>query len=177
MSGTMLSTLRRTDEKKTITYVVSLFSKLNDSFSLNPEKKLNASQLFDLAVDVLEVYGYETIEDIALICKMVRQGNLGGTVYGIDIHTVLKKWFPEYLELKAIEREKEHQKTKEEPKEPLTLEQVRYFYEKQGIEHYIDQLTRYYDLQMLEDTIKSFSKDERYKIYLPYLKKRRLTIK
>lgn len=178
MEGTMINRLRSQDEKKTLTYIVFLISKLNESFALNPEKKLNSNQIYDVAVDLLDMFGYETIEDLVLMFKMVRKGELDvEAIHRIDIFTILNKWVPAYLNLKADAREKNHERIKNQVNQTqISLDDVKKTYEQLSIQHYINNLTYNMDRQMLDDTIETYARDERLKIYVPYLKKKRLSI-
>ena len=66
-------------------------------------------------MDLFEIFGYETIEDVVLMFKYARQGRIGdGKDFKLDSQTVFHKWVPEYLELKSIERENQHNKQKGE---------------------------------------------------------------
>jgi len=91
--------------------IAFLINRFNDSF--NAKGKLNSDQVATLAVDLVDVFGYESLEDVVLMFKYARQGKIGdGKDFKLDSQTVFHKFVPQYLELKAIEREKLHEKRK-----------------------------------------------------------------
>ena len=73
--------------------------------SFNVGQKINDDQSVTLAIDLLEVFGHENLEDVVLMFKLARQGRIGGKIFRIDNQVVFSEWVPAYLELKAIERE------------------------------------------------------------------------
>ncbi|MEM1337292.1 MAG: hypothetical protein AAGF96_06055 [Bacteroidota bacterium] len=97
---------------KAITY---LTLRLAESF--NMKGKFNETQAAILAIDLFDIFQYETLEDVVLMYKLARQGKIGdGMDFKLDGQTVLHKWVPAFLELKAIERENQHQSKKDESK-------------------------------------------------------------
>jgi len=94
---------------KSITYLVL---RLSDNF--NVKQKFTEEQASIMALDLSEIFAYETLEDVVLMFKLARQGKIGGTEYKLDGQTVMQKWVPQYLELKSIERESHHNKSKGE---------------------------------------------------------------
>lgn len=92
--------------------IAYLILRLSDHF--NVKQKFTDIQASTLALDLTEIFGYETLEDVVMMLKLARQGKIGNTEYKLDGQTVLHKWVPEYLERKAIERENEHGKSKGE---------------------------------------------------------------
>ena len=65
-----------------------------------------------LATDLYEFFRYESLEDVALMLKMARTGQLG-TGYGrLDSDTLFSVFVPKYLDIKAEEREREHKRNK-----------------------------------------------------------------
>jgi hypothetical protein len=114
MEGTSLRQLGKAiDEKnlvKTLVYFINRFSA-----NFNVGKKFTPGQAVTMAMDMTEVLKYETIEDIVLMLKMARTGQIGdGKDFKLDSQTVFHKWIPEYLELKAIKRENLHNRQKHE---------------------------------------------------------------
>lgn len=112
MEGVSLKKLSSTIEKanvlKAITY---LAMRLADNFNVG--KNLTDDQAALLAMDMFELLPYETLEDVVLIFKYARQGRIGdGKDFKLDSQNVLTKWVPQYLELKAVERENQHNKFK-----------------------------------------------------------------
>jgi len=111
MTGSTLFSLeKQTETKNIIKTLVYLITKAKDSF--NVKSTLNENQILTLSVDLLEMYKYETIEDIVMMLKMARQGKIGSKLYYLDSTIILNEWMPEYLELKAREREESHAKNK-----------------------------------------------------------------
>lgn len=169
---------------KVITYLLMRFS---DSFNVG--KNLTSSQAPMIAVDIMEKYPYETIEDVVLMLKQVRQGSIGdGKDFKLDGQNVLAKWFPEYLDKKYSEVERIN-KTAHQTSEPKTEKSaVEIFYEKRRLQKAneekqrlaklnIDEMVKTMDRQMLEDTIQDWQKKEEMKPYLDYLKSKRISIK
>ena len=118
LNGTMINKLTKTNIKETIKTLVLMISRMNDHF--NASQKLNQEQIITLALDLTDVFKYETLEDVLLMFKYARQGKIGGKVYKLDSSTIFNEWVPDYLELKAIEREK---KLAKERAERMKLEQ------------------------------------------------------
>lgn len=172
-------------EVNTITAICYLLNRFNANFNVG--KSLTTQQSATLASDIVEKYPYETIEDIVLMLKQVRQGIIGdGKDFKLDGQNVLAKWMPDYLDRKYTEVERKNQKANES----LASENnaVEMFYAKrrdqkareereQKAKAHIDEMVKSMDRQMLEDTIADWSKKEEMKPYLDYLKRKRLIIK
>lgn len=111
LTGSTLSSIeKKVETKNLVKTLVYLIERAQDFF--NVKAKMNDDQILILSMDFLEVYKYETIEDIIMMFKMVRQGQIGGKIFYLDSHIILNEWMPEYLELKAREREESHAKNK-----------------------------------------------------------------
>ena len=110
IDGTKLSKLEKSvGEINTITAICYLINRFNSNFNVG--KSLTQTQSALLASDIVEKYPYETIEDVVLMLKQVRQGIIGdGKDYKLDGQNVLSKWFPEYLDKKYAELERQHKK-------------------------------------------------------------------
>jgi hypothetical protein len=106
MEGTRLIKISdQIGEKKLVTAISFYLIRLNEHFNVG--KKFTPLQSVTIAFDIIERYPHETMEDIVLMLKWVRQGVIGdGKDFKIDSQTVFHKWFPEYLEKKAEQREK-----------------------------------------------------------------------
>ena len=106
IDGTKLKKLEKEfGEINTITAICFLLNRFNANFNVG--KSLTQQQAALLASDIVEKYPYETIEDVVLMLKQVRQGILGdGKDYKLDGQNVLAKWFPEYLDKKYAELER-----------------------------------------------------------------------
>lgn len=190
IDGTKLKKLEKeVGEINTITAICYLLNRFNSNFNFG--KSLSQTQSAILAADIVEKYPYETIEDVVLMLKQVRQGIIGdGKDYKLDGQNVLSKWFPEYLEKKYTEFERlkkqESQITSNEidsKDHPVTQ-----FYEKFRLQKArkekeevmkieIDEMVKNMDRQMLEDTILDWSKKDEMKSYMRYLISKRSVVK
>lgn len=190
IDGTKIRVLEKgIGEINTITAICYLINRFNANFNFG--KALNQTQSATLAADIVEKYPYETIEDIVLMLKQVRQGIIGdGRDYKLDGQNVLAKWMPEYLDKKYIEIERFHkQKQSEILKEsdsdnhPVTI-----FYAQQRakkalqerrkkMELEIDEMVKMMDKQILEDIIADWSKKTEMFPFLDYLKRKRQIVK
>ena len=190
IDGTKLQKLEKVvGEVNTITAVCYLLNRFNSNFNVG--KSLTQTQSALLASDIVEKYPYETIEDVVLMLKQVRQGIIGdGKDYKLDGQNVLSKWFPEYLDRKYAEIERQHKKMQNENIKKLDDKDhpVMQFYAKRRLQKAqeekiknmrleIDSMVKNMDRQMLEDTIVDWEKKEELKPYLDYLKRKRYTIK
>lgn len=190
IDGTKLKKLeKQVGEVGTITAICYLLNRFNSNFNVG--KSLSITQAALLAADIVEKYPYETIEDVVLLLKQVRQGIIGdGKDYKLDGQNVLAKWFPEYLEKKYIEFER----VKKQEIDSIVAENnskdhpVTKFYEKQrkekaraekekAMKAEIDEMVKSMDRQMLEDTIVDWEKKEEMKPFLDYLRRKRLEVK
>lgn len=147
--------------------------------------KLEPAQVESFTIDTLEHFEYESLDDIVLFFKMARSGKFGTAKKGIDSNLVYGEWFPQYLELKAIEREKAKQAHKiAKTTTPVTAEDLKKAYQKieakekeRVVKEYIERITLNMDRQMLEDTITSWALDPKLNPYVEKLKRKRQTIK
>lgn len=180
-------------EVNTVMAVSYLLNKF--ALSFNVGKSLNSTQSVQLASDILEKYPYETIEDIVLMLKMVRQGIIGdGKDFKLDGQNVLgkDKWMDQYLNKKYTEFERLKKLETDQFKKEQNSEQhpVSIFYQKQRekkareekrkkVELEIDNMVKSMDRQMLEDTIKDWElkNDEELNRFLPYLRSKRRVVK
>ena len=154
-------------------------------FSSKPSEELIEA----VTVDTLDKFSYESIYDIILFFKMARSGDLGTTSRGIDSNLIFGQWYPVYLEKKAEVGDEEYAKQKQERLDNrLSIDQVRKSYEKQqhskkmadhmeGLRSKINEITKDFDRQMLEDLIITWEKGEKTKKYVKLLKEKRKTIK
>lgn len=190
INGTTLKKLEKSvGEINTITAICYLINRFNSNFNVG--KSLSQTQSALLASDIVDKYPYETIEDVVLMLKQVRQGIIGdGKDYKLDGQNVLAKWFPEYLDKKYTEFERI--KSKETKIVSTDLDDknnpVVQFYAKRRSEKArkereektkveIDEMVKIMDRQMLEDTIVSWEKMDEMKPYLDYLKRKRSVVK
>jgi len=190
IDGTKLKKLEKTvGEIGTITAICYLLNRFNANFNVG--KSLTQSQSALLASDIVEKYPYETIEDVVLMLKQVRQGIIGdGKDYKLDGQNVLAKWMPEYLEKKYIEFEriKKKETSSTQAENDIRSNAVHQFYEKRKAEkakkeqtekmhQEIDEMIQNMDRQMLEDTIKDWERKPELQPYLDYLRQKRLVVK
>lgn len=160
-----------------------LITRFVDSFGFST--KLNTTQLETLTIDALDHFSYESVVDAILFFKMARSGKFGTTNRGLDSNLIFGTWFPLYLELKADAREVFLKKQKENLKnESVSIESVQKHYKeclkgdfKKKCKKRIDELTKDFDRQMLEDFITDWEKDETKKPFLKMLKAKRRDIK
>lgn len=185
MNGTSLIKLSKSIEKiNVITAITYLTVRLAENFNVG--KKFTTDQSAVMAMDLFEVFGYETLEDVVLMFKYARQGKIGdGKDFKLDSQTVFHKWIPDYLNLKAEFRENEHTKAK---KKIDTLESSTSFYDLRKLQkekkdkldkviRYIDKITTGIDRSSLEKLIKEWNSDPIKKEYVSLLKTKRLSVK
>jgi len=190
IDGTKIKSLEKSlgeiNMVKVVTYLLMRFSE-----SFNVGKNITSNQAPLIAIDIIEKYPYETIEDVVLLLKQVRQGIIGdGKDYKLDGQNILNKWFPEYLEKKYIEFERIKKQELQNVKTEMNPENhpVMQFYAKRRAEKAkkekeeqikleIDEMVKSMDRQMLEDTISSWEKQEEMKPFLDYLKQKRSVVK
>lgn len=175
------------EEKATIAFgvVKVLVGRFMESFGF--ATKMSDVQLDTLTVDTLESFKNDSLEDIILFFKMSRTGKFGATMRGVDSNLIYGEWFPKYLELKAEAREIQYQKQKNAySKDQLTVEDVKKAYEKikntpQQIHDkqlkWIDEFTKDFNREQLENTILLWEKDESKKPYIRLLIAKRRDIK
>lgn len=87
---------------------------------------LSPHQMSMLCSDLIDVYSYDSIEDIQQCLKKARQGKYGFGHHKRDMITMslIREWMAEHLDEKAIEREKIIQGRKYKESEPVTDEKA-----------------------------------------------------
>lgn len=175
------------EEKATIAFgvVKVLVGRFMESFGFST--KMSDVQLDTLTVDTLESFKNDSLEDIILFFKMGRTGKFGATMRGVDSNLIYGEWFQKYLELKAEAREIQYQKEKAlHLRDQLTTEDVLKAYEArkntpQQIHDkqlkWIDEFTKDFNREQLENAISLWEKDESKKPYMRLLIAKRLDIK
>lgn len=110
IDGTSLRKLSKTINDKNLTkIIVFMINRLTSNFNVG--KNIKPDQAIRIAVDLIDSFEYETLEDLLLMFKMARTGRIGnGKDFKLDSQTVFNKWLPEYLELKAEARERSHRR-------------------------------------------------------------------
>ncbi|MBK5213608.1 MAG: hypothetical protein JJE55_08120 [Flavobacteriaceae bacterium] len=179
---TIRSAFRGNDE---VAYSVAhvLCKRFLGSFTFST--KLEPAQIEVFTIDTLDKFQYESLDDMVLFFKMARSGTFGTAKKGIDSNLVYGEWFPKYLELKAIEREKAVQAAqKAHSAITVSEEDLKKAYAKkierqrwEARRAMIDKLTRNMDRQMLEDTITSWENDPTRQNLVQLLKMKRKSIK
>lgn len=174
-------------EHGTIGYSVVnvLVTRFLDSFGFST--KPSQIMIEGITVDTLEKFEYESLDDIILFFKMARQGAFGSTSKGVDSNLIFGQWFPMYLDRKADLRDLEYQKNKSEMNSvivPMSIEDYNKMLDKRNpkkkieeAQKKVDEFTKNFDKQMLEDTITEWSKNPQWKFYTELLKRKRLTIR
>ncbi|MDN3621323.1 hypothetical protein QWY81_17785 [Polaribacter undariae] len=112
IDGTPLSVLEQKDRRETATQLIFLIKRVNDL--INVGAKLNELQIATLASDLLDFCQHETLEDILMLFKMARKGELGNKIYRLDAMVIFQEWMPAYLELKYQEKERFLERKKSE---------------------------------------------------------------
>lgn len=104
---------KRLGKANIVKAIVYLLLRLSENFNVG--QKFSNEQAAIVANDLFDVFGYETLDDVLMMLKLARQGQIGqGHDYKLDGQTVMRKWIPDYLALKAQERENRHNKRKGE---------------------------------------------------------------
>jgi len=164
-----------------------LVKRFMDSFGFS--NKPTDSMIETITVDTLDKFTYETLSDIVIFFKMARSGSFGNTDRGVDSNLIFGKWYPMYLEQKSEIRENEYIERKNKINENLvSIEAVKKQYHenqeprrrklyKQKVTKRINEITKEFDRQMLEDLISTWEKDESKKPYLNSLKLKRKSIR
>lgn len=164
-----------------------LVEKFLNSFAFST--KLGEAQIDEFTAHTLENFSHESLDDIILFFKMASSGKFGETNRGVDANLVFGKWFPIYMDLKALERKKVHDDQKNKRSENIvSIEAINKIYANVQREKiyrekvrkaklFVDKVSKDFDKQMLEDTITEWSKDSKKDYYTNLLKKKRRTIK
>jgi len=80
---------------------------------------LTSQQIRIFVQDLVELYTFETMEDIFLVLKQGRQGSFGTSYNKLNM-VVFRGWMEQHQDLKAEARELAHNVNKSQGKEPLT---------------------------------------------------------
>lgn len=89
-------------KKAVVASLVSLMVRLQHL--VNTTRKLTEEQIMVIAMDLIDVYPHESVEDFALMFKMARQNRFSASYGTLDSPTI-HKWMVEYLDKKAEDRE------------------------------------------------------------------------
>lgn len=184
-SSSLRSTFKGENGQIGFSVVKILVDRFINSFGF--ATKMTDIQIEVLTVDTLEKFSFETLEDIILFFKMARNGDFGSTMRGVDSNLIFGEWFPKYLEIKSIEREKIVAKEQFELNNNLlSIEDVKNAYNKaentpqkkhDRLKELIDENTKGFTRQQLEDLIAEWEKDESKAPFLYALRRKRLDIK
>lgn len=111
---TIHNQLKKHERNEIISTIVGWLNILADGLDtdLSPQRALIIS------ADILDVYAYDSLEDVREAIKKGRQGVYGWGMEkrGVINMMIINYWMSRHLEEKAIEREKEHQKNKDKSK-------------------------------------------------------------
>lgn len=163
-----------------------LVNRFVDSFQFAQKMTPAVKEVF--VADALECFQHESLQDMILFFKNARKGVYGSAKKGIDANLVFGEWFPQYLELKAKERERVLQEKKESVSFTTSIDQVKATYQAardrkelkekhQKMTDEIDKMVEPFDRAMLEDTIADWEQKPELKEELRYLKKKRRIIR
>ena len=121
-------------------YIKASLIKLSNAIGDNLDA--NADRLDMLATDLIEVYHYDSIEDITECLKKGRRGDYGFGHHkrGFITMLLLREWMARHLEEKAIIREKEIERNKIEVKDVENFD-AKKFYE-EGAKYFAAQSER-----------------------------------
>lgn len=100
--------VEKKDIVKQVYLIILRFNRL-----LNVSKPMDDEQMTVLALDLVEAFEYDTLEDVILLFKMARNLKFGN-IYRVDPPTILS-WIPIYMEQKAVEREHLHKQQMAKP--------------------------------------------------------------
>lgn len=147
--------------------------------------KLTDEQIDIMTVDALDNFSYETLGDLILFLKMVRQGKFGSAKRGVDGNLLFGEYFPKYMEIKSIERERNrNNEINAKYTNPFVTKQLQVTYARDSkrrnrkeFQKEIDATVKNFDRQMLEDMIFDWEKDPKRRPYVNELKKKRKEIK
>lgn len=146
--------------------------------------KHSEDQIDIITTDLIDNFKYESLQDIILFLKMSRNGKFGTTGRGVDSNLIIGTWMPQYLELKADERERQYEKDKHKLNEEAAnafyaRQQRKKMHEKmeQEFKDYVERMTKGITREQLETLIEKCSKVEEVKPYMDILKAKRREIK
>lgn len=110
-------------------YIKAALIKLSNAIGDNLDA--NADRLNMLASDLIEVYHYDSIEDITECLKKGRRGDYGFGHHkrGFITMLLLREWMARHLEEKAIIREKEIERHKVDAKEVENFDPKKFYEE------------------------------------------------
>lgn len=191
IDGIKLSKLEKTvGEIQSAAVIIYLLERFNDNF--NVARSLTQSQATIIAYDIIEKYPHETLEDVVLMLKMVRQGVIGdGKDYKLDGQNILgkDKWMDQYLDLKYAEVERIKQREKSQLNNAADTEHaVTKYYAKLRADKArkekeaqtkseIDAMVKNMTRDMLETKISEWAMKPEMLPYLDYLKQQRRIVK
>lgn len=92
---------------------------LNSARTFKYSENMDFSQAAILASDLLNYFRNESLEDIVLMFRMIRQGELGSGKGRLDHDVIFNIFVPAYLEKKAETREKQIRNEKAKYNQPI----------------------------------------------------------
>ena len=101
--------IKSTDENLVVSGLAGLILRTSGFFNLS--KVMTEDQAIDTAYLLLEKYPYESFEDFVIMFRNAKMGKYGELYNRLD-GQIIFKWMEEYMEEKAIHREKTHRAVK-----------------------------------------------------------------
>jgi len=90
-----VSQLLRENPKDVQKYLFLLLSGLNDSFKVNPDFKLNESEIIDLTGALSKRYYHYRLQDFAIFVKNAKEGKYGKAYNRLDV-SMVNEWIAKY---------------------------------------------------------------------------------
>jgi len=126
-----ISRLMRDDKKSTRKYIYSLLSDLNNSFKVNPEFKLNDSEIVSLVIDLSKEFYHYRVQDFAIFVRYAKTGRYGKAYNRLDV-PMIWDWIGKYdkqrdavCEHNNLNMRISDKYQREAPKNKLKLDKIR----------------------------------------------------
>ncbi len=121
----------REDKKSVRKYLYLLLSDLNNSFKVNPEYKLNESEIFDTVIKISKDYYFYKLHDFAIFVENAKSGRYGKSYNRLDIPTIYE-WLVKYDTIRSalsadhnLSMKVSDQYERESPKQRLNLDKMK----------------------------------------------------
>ena len=152
---------------KTDLLAVVRTSILNTARSFKYSENMTPMQAYVLADDLLDKLKSETLEDILLMLKMGRRGELGSNKGRFDSEILFNLFVPAYLEIKAVQYEKKNEYIVKDDVDdaPLTKE------EKEKQQKWLDELHKSWKADRKPKKYDFFEPIDHHSIFIENLKK------
>lgn len=119
-------------DKKSLLLIVRT-AILNCASQFKYSENMTPMQAYVLAEDILDKMKYDSLEDILLLLKMARRGELGSNKGRLDADVLFNLFLPVYNEIKAAQWEELHRLAKvqrQKAEEVIDTEAAAYNYER-----------------------------------------------